>query len=119
MGAEPLPMAFALDEQGVFDADALLPALLGPAPAGQKAAGFIAALADLVARLAEREPGLPLVLAGGVFQNRLLMEQVAARLPTPFLVSETLPLNDGGIAAGQLWYAIHHPAAARPGLTHE
>lgn len=119
MGAEPLPMAFALDEQGVFDATSLLPALLGPAPAGQKAAGFIAALADLVARLAEREPGLPLVLAGGVFQNRLLMEQVAARLPTPCLVSETLPLNDGGIAAGQLWYAIHHPDAARPGLTHE
>ena len=30
------------------------------------------------------------------------------------LTSETLPLNDGGIAAGQLWFAIHHLATHRP-----
>lgn len=111
----PLPMAFSLDEQGMFDADALLPALLGPGSAAAKAAGFIEALAQLVLTLAEREPELPLVLSGGVFQNRLLMDRIATLLPRPALVSETLPLNDGGIAAGQLWHAIHrcHAPARR------
>ena len=33
------------------------------------------------------------------------------------VTSETLPLNDGGIAAGQLWFAIHHIATHQPVTT--
>ena len=81
------------------------------------AAGFIRAISNLVIALAERFPGYPVVLGGGVFQNRVLMDQLVPALEAAdrqVLTSETLPLNDGGIAAGQLWFAIHHLATHRP-----
>jgi hydrogenase maturation protein HypF len=51
------------------------------------------------------EAGLSLVvLAGGVFQNRLLLEQVAAGVQDAglhVLTPERLPPNDGAISYGQ------------------
>jgi hydrogenase maturation protein HypF len=44
------------------------------------------------------------VLSGGVFQNRLLLEAVAASVAERgfrVLVPERLPPNDGGISYGQ------------------
>ena len=44
------------------------------------------------------------VLSGGVFQNRLLLERTAGRLEGAclrVLVPERLPPNDGGISYGQ------------------
>ncbi|MFM1692073.1 carbamoyltransferase HypF [Aeromonas salmonicida] len=84
------------------------------------AAGFIRAISDLVVALAERFPGYPVALGGGVFQNRVLMDQLVPGLEAAgrqVLTSETLPLNDGGIAAGQLWFAIHHIATHQPVTT--
>ncbi|MDX7900579.1 carbamoyltransferase HypF [Aeromonas media] len=81
------------------------------------AAGFIRAISDLVVTLAERFPGYPVALGGGVFQNRVLMDELVPALEAAgrqVLTSETLPLNDGGIAAGQLWFAIHHLATHQP-----
>lgn len=81
------------------------------------AAGFIRAISNLVIALAGRFPGYPVALGGGVFQNRVLMDQLVPALEAAgrqVLTSETLPLNDGGIAAGQLWFAIHHIATHRP-----
>ncbi|MGR2462890.1 Kae1-like domain-containing protein, partial [Salmonella enterica] len=74
----------------------------------------------LVIALAGRFPGYPVVLGGGVFQNRVLMDQLVPGLEATgrqVLTSETLPLNDGGIAAGQLWFAIHHIATHQPATT--
>lgn len=84
------------------------------------AAGFICSLSALVIALAERFPGYPVALGGGVFQNRVLMDQLVPGLEAAgrqVLTSETLPLNDGGIAAGQLWFAIHHIATHQPVTT--
>ncbi|ELM3618108.1 carbamoyltransferase HypF [Aeromonas sobria] len=81
------------------------------------AAGFIRAISALVIALAERFPGYPVALGGGVFQNRVLMDELVPALEAAgrqVLTSETLPLNDGGIAAGQLWFAIHHLATHQP-----
>ncbi|MDM5066531.1 carbamoyltransferase HypF [Aeromonas salmonicida] len=81
------------------------------------AAGFICSLSALVIALAERFPGYPVALGGGVFQNRVLMDTLIPGLEAAgrqVLTSETLPLNDGGIAAGQLWFAIHHIATHQP-----
>jgi hydrogenase maturation protein HypF len=48
-------------------------------------------------------------LAGGCFQNALLLECTAAALRRrqlePFW-SEQIPCNDGGLAVGQLWAAL-------------
>ena len=44
---------------------------------------------------------LPLVLSGGVFQNRVLLGLVLERIPNA-IISNTIPPNDGGIALGQI-----------------
>jgi hydrogenase maturation protein HypF len=85
------------------------------------AAGFHAALADVTARAciacaARRDVG-DVVLGGGVFQNRLLIESVATALERAglrVLTPERLPPGDGGIAFGQAAIAAARtPSAAR------
>ena len=44
---------------------------------------------------------LPLVLSGGVFQNRILLELVLDKIPIAIISNQISP-NDGGIALGQL-----------------
>ena len=48
-----------------------------------------------------KQHNLPLVLSGGVFQNRVLLELVLDRIPTA-IISNQIPPNDGGIALGQI-----------------
>lgn len=75
-------------------------------PAGLIAMRFHRGLADCIRQLATQYPELPVVLCGGVFQNRVLVELVAETLEgkradslgTPGRV----PANDGGLALGQL-----------------
>ena len=89
------------------------------AQAARVGARFHAALArasaEACALVAERE-GLELVvLSGGVFQNRLLVERAAALLSDAGLrplVPERLPPNDGGIAYGQVAVAAATEADA-------
>lgn len=59
---------------------------------------------------------LPLVLSGGVFQSRLLSEychRELARLEFHRLKPGLVPVNDGGIALGQLWYGLHQPGVTQ------
>ena len=44
---------------------------------------------------------LPLVLSGGVFQNRVLLELLFERFPNA-VIGNKIPPNDGGIALGQV-----------------
>ncbi|MGL5661829.1 MAG: carbamoyltransferase HypF [Aeromonas sp.] len=101
--------------------DTVIAALAQGTPIPCLAAGFIDAISALIVTLATRWPTYPVVLGGGVFQNRLLMDRVIPALEAAgrqVLTCQTLPLNDGGIAAGQLWFAIHaqaaHPIALAP-----
>jgi hydrogenase maturation protein HypF len=62
------------------------------------------ATVDACARLAETHGIATVVLSGGVFQNRLLLELTAAGLARRrlgLLIPELLPPNDGGLAYGQ------------------
>ena len=65
---------------------------------------FHRGLAAGIVRVCQQMPSLPVVLSGGVFQNRLLTELVRERLPErqPLGLPGLLPPNDGGLAAGQL-----------------
>ena len=62
-----------------------------------------------------RGAGVPrVVLSGGVFQNRLLVERVVARLRRirlELLLPERLPPNDGQISYGQVAVAAARMAA--------
>lgn len=60
-------------------------------------------------------PRVPVVLSGGVFQNRRLLELLVERWPTnlgPLGLPGRIPPNDGGLAAGQLAIASAHVAAS-------
>jgi hydrogenase maturation protein HypF len=84
---------------------ALLDDIAGGTPAATMAARFHETLARMIVAVA-RVVGQPrVVLSGGCFQNRLLLERTIARLRdagfTPFW-HERVPPNDGGIALGQI-----------------
>ena len=81
------------------------------------AARFHNTVAEVTARgcvlAAERGDTEVVVLSGGVFQNRRLLERTSALLDAAglrVLVPERLPPNDGGIAYGQLAVAAARAA---------
>jgi hydrogenase maturation protein HypF len=110
-GAYPLP---ALERDGalVLDARETIRAVVEDLAAGAPApvvaarfhAGMAAGTAAACATLADARDGAAVVLSGGVFQNRRLLEATAEALAgrgLRVLVPERLPPNDGGIAFGQ------------------
>ncbi len=120
-GAYPLPLEPpAAGRPAVLDARPTVAALVEDLRAGVPpdvaGARFHNAVADATAAACAQVAGdhglETAVLAGGVFQNRLLLERTAERLAGAglrVLVPERLPPNDGGIAFGQAAVA----AAAR------
>jgi hydrogenase maturation protein HypF len=99
-------------------------AILGDRFAGTSpariAARFHVALADGVIRMAERVRKSTdvdtVALTGGVFQNRVLTEEVARGLREKdfrVLLHAELPANDGGLAIGQAAIAAAHSLERR------
>ena len=83
---------------------ALLADLHSGAPACQMAARFHNALIAWIAETAAAARVHPIVLSGGVFQNRHLAERAAAELEARghrVFTHQAVPPNDGGIALGQ------------------
>jgi len=69
------------------------------------ARAFHNTLVEMIARVAQGHPGVPVVLSGGCFQNRLLTELTLARLQAAGVQvywHQRVPPNDGGIALGQV-----------------
>jgi hydrogenase maturation protein HypF len=61
---------------------------------------FFNTLVEMIA-LVYKPYDLPLVLSGGVFQNRILLGLVMKRFPQ-VIIPNLIPPNDGGIALGQI-----------------
>ena len=77
------------------------------------ARAFLHSLGDAICSYAARYPSLPIALCGGVFQNQYLLEYCLSKLHlqgNTVLPNKHIPVNDGGIALGQLWYGIHQEA---------
>ena len=73
--------------------------------AGTMAMRFHRSLAVGIIAVCRRCPDLPVVLTGGVFQNRLLTELVVEQFPQAcreLALPGNIPPNDGGLATGQL-----------------
>jgi hydrogenase maturation protein HypF len=130
-GAYPMPLAATGgDRRIVLDARATVAAvrddLARGAVPGVVAARFHGALAGATAaacELAAARGGLgTVVLSGGAFQNRVLLERTSAQLAAAglrVLVPRRLPPNDGGIAFGQAAVAsagrpLHRGGVATP-----
>jgi hydrogenase maturation protein HypF len=110
--APPVELPLARDAAGVWRSDwaPLVPVMLDArrAPA-TRAAIFHASLAQALSEQAlalREECGVARVgLAGGVFQNRILSEEVQRRLTGAgfeVLIPRRLPINDAAISFGQL-----------------
>lgn len=66
--------------------------------------GLVSAWCALIDRFAEALDCATVVLSGGVFQNRLLLETMVdalTRVGLAVWIPEQIPLNDGGLAVGQ------------------
>ncbi|WP_220770378.1 carbamoyltransferase HypF [Shewanella sp. MBTL60-007] len=75
------------------------------------AKAFMDALCDMVCESAKPHLTTPIVLCGGVFQNRYLLERCEKQLTAQgnqLLSSKNVPINDAGVALGQLWHAMHN-----------
>ena len=66
---------------------------------------FFHTIVEIIAKVYEPYD-LPLVLSGGVFQNRVLLNLVLNRFPKA-IISNMIPPNDGGIALGQVMSTIN------------
>jgi hydrogenase maturation protein HypF len=89
-------------------------------PPSVMAMRFHRALAMAIDSLVLRYPALPVVLAGGVFQNRVLVELVADHATTwsqPLGLPGMIPPGDGGLAAGQLAVAVARQQQTPTALT--
>ena len=91
-----------------LDWEPLLRALIGdlkrPTRVGLVAARFHNALAEAVVEAAKKIGERRVILSGGCFQNRLLLERIVARLEAEGFDAvrhQRVPPNDGGIALGQ------------------
>lgn len=77
---------------------------------------FINMQVKLIAQFAQQYPHLPVVVSGGVFQNRVLLQQLVIYFKNqnqPLYFQQQTPLNDGGIALGQAWWYLHQDSSKR------
>jgi len=122
--AYPMPLIEEGDAPILIDARetvrAIVADLEGGATADMVSARFHAALAAASAaacvRLADRHGTDIVLLGGGVFQNRLLLERTAQLLTEAglrVLLPLRLPPNDGAIAYGQAAVAAHGDSEKR------
>lgn len=71
------------------------------------ASKFINALVHLIDDIATQY-SYKVVLSGGVFQNRTLVEKILELKNHIFVSQHQLPPNDGGVCVGQLYYALQN-----------
>jgi hydrogenase maturation protein HypF len=72
---------------------------------------FFNTIIEMIFHIAQDHTELPLHFSGGVFQNKVLVEKIGQRCKvenrTCYFQNDTA-INDGGIALGQAWYALHY-----------
>jgi hydrogenase maturation protein HypF len=70
---------------------------------------FINTIVQIILDLANTYENLPVVLSGGVFQNKTLLQILIGKFQKQgreFFFSKDIPLNDGGISVGQIYHKI-------------
>ncbi len=82
-------------------------AVLDGVPRGKIAYAFHRAVVDMMIDICHRENAENVVVSGGVFMNRIIMEEFAEcelkEQGVHIFFNEKIPVTDGGIAVGQIW----------------
>ncbi len=93
--------------KGVVDFDEMIQEIIQSQDKTEIASRFVNTLAKISVEFAKKHQ-LPVVLAGGVFQNRTLLEKISHELEKeyiPFYFQNLTPLNDGSLSLGQIYYS--------------
>jgi len=75
------------------------------------ASKFINTIVKMILEISLLHKDKPIVLSGGVFQNKVLLEQVLSMCKEndiKYYIQRETPINDGGISLGQVYYGIHN-----------
>ncbi|MGA9046386.1 carbamoyltransferase HypF [Sulfuricurvum sp.] len=104
------PFAFEVNE-GVIDVGLMVDDILALVSHNDAkrviASRFIATISAMIEHFAALYPDLPVVVGGGVFQNRVLMSRLYRRFTSrAFYAQQRTPVNDGSIALGQAWWGV-------------
>jgi len=70
---------------------------------------FMNMLVDIVIDISMENRNLPVILTGGVFQNKTLLEKVTKELDSRYIkyyYTSKVPLNDAGISVGQIYSQV-------------
>lgn len=96
-------------EDGVINMDNMIKEMLQDSIPKLICSKFINTLAALIMHISKRHNDLEVVMSGGVFQNKTLLELVCQKLQKEnktYYYSKDIPLNDGGISVGQIYHVI-------------
>jgi hydrogenase maturation protein HypF len=72
---------------------------------------FINTLVKIILDISTRYSKLPVVLSGGVFQNKVLVTQLIEefeKIDRKYYIQNKIAVNDGGISLGQIYYALNN-----------
>ena len=89
----------------------MIPQILKEKDRATIAKKFIQTLTQIVLVISNKHPNLPVVLSGGVFQNKTLVMQITQMLTKAkrrYYIQNKTPLNDSGISLGQIYFALNN-----------
>lgn len=107
------PQAYEYElNDGVIDIKKAILEIVHDSEPSVVATKFINMMSNIIIDISDLYPSLPVILTGGVFQNKILLELTSARLQSlkkTFYHSKKIPINDGGISIGQIYAYINIP----------
>jgi len=108
---ESITESFPLDiNNGVVKLEPMIQAMVAMEDKRAMVSLFFNTVIEMIFQIAKKYPEFPLLFSGGVFQNKVLVTKIIRRCKeenrTCYFQNETA-INDGGIALGQAWYALH------------
>ncbi len=96
-------------EDGLIDYKEMILEILQEEDKNIIAKKFILTLSKIIIKISDKYPKLPVILSGGVFQNRVLLLHVTKELKKidrRYYIQSKTPINDGGISLGQAYFAV-------------
>jgi len=96
-------------EDGVIEYSKMIPQIMNEKSSEKIAKKFINTVVKIICEIAQEFAYLPIVLSGGVFQNKSLVSKLTQelnKLDRKYYIQSRIPINDGGISLGQIYHAI-------------
>jgi len=94
----------------VIDYKAMLEEIMKEDDVHLIAAKFINTIAHIILHISLEYKNFPVVLSGGVFQNKVLLQKVIENFNNydiKYYIQHQTPINDGGISFGQAYHALY------------